>query len=94
MVSNKNVTTNAPKIAKTETVIFSDKIVISNAFNTNIPKATPNVEPEEIPKTDGPANGFLNKVCINNPDKAIPAPHKIAVIVLGALNLKILSPSS
>ena len=87
IVSNKNVTANAPKIAKIEIVIFSEKIVIPSVFNTKIPNATPSVEPEEIPKTEGPANGFLNKVCINNPDKAIPAPHKIAVTVLGILNL-------
>ena len=91
--SNKNVTTKAPIIAKKEIENFSLKDVIPKALITKIPIATPKVEPEEIPNTEGPAKGFLNKVCINNPATEIPAPAIIAVIVLGILSLKIISVS-
>ena len=47
--------------------------------------ATPRLAPEEIPKTKGPAKGFLNKVCINKPAMANPEPTKTAVIALGSL---------
>ena len=46
-------------------------------------KATPKLAPEEIPKTNGPANGLRNKVCINKPDTDKPEPTKIAVIAFG-----------
>ena len=52
-----------------------------------ITKATPKLDPELKPKTYGPANGFLNKVCINNPDIESPIPTKIAVIAFGNLKL-------
>lgn len=52
--------------------------------------ATPKLAPDEIPKTKGPASGFLNKVCINNPLTERPEPTKIAVIVLGSLYSKIM----
>lgn len=53
---------------------------------TLVPKisnATPKLAPEEIPKTKGPASGFLNKVCINKPLIDKPDPTKIAVIAFG-----------
>ena len=53
-----------------------------------INKATPKLAPEEIPKTKGPANGFLNKVCINKPATDKPEPTKIAVIAFGNLKFK------
>lgn len=53
-----------------------------------INKATPKLAPEEIPKTNGPANGFLNKVCINNPLIDKPEPTNIAVIAFGNLKFK------
>lgn len=67
--------------------------IIPGKINENpiveIPKsktmATPKPAPELIPKTDGPASGFLNKVCNNNPEVASPAPAINAVIVLGNL---------
>ena len=45
--------------------------------------ATPKLAPDEIPKTEGPANGFLKKVCNNNPLTANAAPEKTAVIACG-----------
>ena len=54
----------------------------------DVPKinnATPKLAPEEIPKTKGPANGFLNSVCINKPLIDKPEPTNIAVMALGNL---------
>ena len=50
-----------------------------------ITKATPKLAPELIPKTKGPANGFLNKVCIKSPEMPKPEPTKMAVIAFGNL---------
>lgn len=51
-------------------------------------KATPNPAPEVIPSTDGPAIGFLNKVCISKPTSDKPAPVIIAVMDFGIRKLK------
>ena len=48
-----------------------------------INRAAPKLAPELIPRTKGPARGFLNKVCINRPLRAKPLPVKIAVNALG-----------
>jgi len=48
-----------------------------------IKNATPKLEPELNPKTKGPANGFLNSVCINNPETDKPIPTKMEVIAFG-----------
>ena len=53
--------------------------------------ATPKLAPELIPKTKGPANGFLKRVCINNPLIDNPEPTIIAVIALGNRWLKIIA---
>ena len=53
-------------------------------------KATPRLAPEEIPNTNGPAKGFLNRVCINNPQIAKPEPTMIAVIAFGKRKFKIM----
>lgn len=50
-----------------------------------ITNATPKLAPELIPKTKGPANGFLNKVCINKPEIPKPEPTIIAVSAFGNL---------
>jgi hypothetical protein len=56
----------------------------------SITAATPKLAPAVIPRTDGPANGFLKSVCICKPatDSALPA--KIAVIALGNLIFRIM----
>ena len=61
------------------------------SFNNMDPKinnATPKLAPDEIPRTKGPAKGFLNKVCINNPLTANPEPTIIAVRALGNRKFK------
>jgi len=50
-----------------------------------IMRATPKLAPELMPNTKGPAKGFLNKVCISNPEIPKPEPTKIAVIAFGSL---------
>ena len=50
-----------------------------------ITKATPKLAPELMPKTKGPANGFLKRVCINSPEIPNPEPTKIAVKAFGSL---------
>lgn len=47
--------------------------------------ATPKLAPELNPKTSGPANGFRNKVCINNPLMDNPIPTRMAAMALGNL---------
>ena len=83
-------TKKAPRLA----AIGSDKLeseLVSKAppkiEDPKIKIATPKLAPEEIPKTKGPAKGFLNKVCINKPQTDKPDPTKIAVIALGTLKL-------
>ena len=46
--------------------------------------ATPKLAPELIPNTNGPAKGFLNKVCIKSPEIPNPEPTRIAVNALGS----------
>ena len=48
-----------------------------------IRRAAPKLAPELIPKTKGPANGFLKSVCIKSPLSANPPPTKIAVHAFG-----------
>ena len=49
----------------------------------SITTATPNDAPDVIPNIDGPANGFENAVCNNNPAAAKLAPASSAVIACG-----------
>lgn len=86
-------TKKAPKLAATGKDQFKSKDDDKNPPKTEEPKikmATPKLAPEEIPKTKGPASGFLNKVCINNPQIDNPEPTKTAVIAFGNLKLKII----
>jgi hypothetical protein len=86
-------TKNAPKLA----AIGKDQLEIE-AFSKNPPKidepkinkATPKLAPEEIPKTKGPAKGFLKSVCINNPQIDNPEPTNMAVIAFGNLKFSII----
>lgn len=86
-------TKNDPKLAATG----KDQCDIDDVNNkppkTEEPKikiATPKLAPEEIPKTKGPASGFLNKVCINKPQIDKPEPTKIAVTAFGNLKFRII----
>ena len=50
-----------------------------------ISMATPKLAPLLIPRTKGPASGFLKSVCISSPEIAKPPPAIIAVIAFGNL---------
>jgi len=81
-----NKTKKLPKLA----AIAIEKLLIVKILpvkkeNPNTNKDTPRLAPELIPKTNGPANGFLNNVCINNPLSDNPLPTRMAVKALGSL---------
>ena len=69
--------------------VMSLKVEKVNAPENNevpiIKSAAPKLAPELMPSTYGPAKGFLNKVCINNPLSESPPPTNIAVIAFGSL---------
>lgn len=81
-------TKKLPKLAAITTLhleINNEANIPPNIPDPKITKATPRLAPELIPKTKGPANGFLNKVCINNPEMPNPEPTRMAVMALGNL---------
>lgn len=83
-----NSTKKLPRLAAITMLHLEIKAVANRPPNKPEPKmtiATPKLAPELIPKTKGPANGFLNRVCINKPDIPKPEPTKIAVIAFGSL---------
>ena len=61
-------------------LVDSKKAIPPKKEEPKISNATPKLAPEEIPKTKGPANGFLNNVCINKPLIDNPDPTKTAVL--------------
>ncbi len=88
-----NNTINEPILAA------SANPILENANPTRLPEkvetpntkiATPKLAPELIPNTNGPAKGFLNKVCINRPQIDNPEPTNIAVMAFGNLYCKII----
>lgn len=88
-----NKTKEAPKleaIAIPQLEIAKEVIKPPNIPDPKIKRATPKLAPEEIPKTKGPASGFLNNVCINKPLMESPEPTKIAVIAFGNLKFRII----
>ena len=54
-------------------------------------KATPKLAPALIPRICGPANGFLNKVCMSKPLIDKNAPQSNAPNALGNLDSRIMS---
>lgn len=83
-----NKTKKLPKLAAITILHFVVNDAAKAPPNNPEPKitnATPKLAPELIPKTKGPAKGFLNKVCISNPEIPKPEPTKIAVIAFGSL---------
>lgn len=81
-------TKKLPKLAAITIVHLETKSVAKTPPkipDPKITKATPKLAPELIPRTNGPANGFLNSVCINNPEMPNPEPTRIAVIAFGNL---------
>ena len=71
-----------PKPFKLSGEIFREK--------PKITKATPRLAPELIPRTSGPAIGFLNTVCICKPLKDKATPTVNAVMAFGNLNFSIM----
>ena len=83
-----NKTKKLPKLAAITKLHFEIKKVAKNPLKMEAPiitKATPKLAPEVIPRTKGPANGFLNKVCMSNPEIPKPEPTKMAVKAFGNL---------
>ena len=81
-------TIKLPKLAAITTLhleINNDAKTPPKIPEPKMTNATPRLAPELIPNTNGPANGFLNKVCINNPEIPRPEPTKMAVKALGNL---------
>ncbi len=86
-------TKKAPKlaaIANAQLENANDIKIPPNKPEPKTNKATPKLAPEEIPKTKGPASGFLNSVCINNPQIESPDPTKTAVIAFGSLKFRMI----
>ena len=84
-----NNTKKLPKLAAITILHLEIKAVakrLPNKPEPRITRATPKLAPELMPKTNGPANGFLKSVCINNPDMPKPEPTNIAVMAFGNLN--------
>ena len=81
-------TKKLPKLAAITTPHFeikSDAKTPPKAPEPKITNATPKLAPELIPNTKGPASGFLNKVCMSNPEIPKPEPTIIAVKAFGNL---------
>ena len=81
-------TRKLPKLAAITMLHFVAIAVANKPPNNPEPKitrATPKLAPELIPKTNGPAKGFLNIVCINNPEIPKPEPTIMAVMAFGNL---------
>ena len=86
-------TKNAPKLAaigKDQLESEEDNKKPPKTDEPKIKMATPKLAPEEIPKTNGPAKGFLKSVCINKPQIDKPEPTKIAVIAFGNLKFRMI----
>ena len=80
-------TKNAPKLPASVMVQLetnNEPKIPPKRLDPKIKRATPRLAPEEIPRTKGPAKGFLNKVCINRPLIDKPDPTIIAVIAFGS----------
>lgn len=88
MARTANKTKKLPKLAAMTTLhldIRKFANIPPKIPEPKMTKATPRLAPELMPKTNGPANGFLNIVCINKPEIPKPEPTKMAVNALGNL---------
>lgn len=87
-IKTANKTRKLPKLAAITILHFEINKAVTEALRKPAPKktkATPRLAPELIPRTKGPASGFLNNVCISNPEILNPDPTKIAVNAFGNL---------
>lgn len=81
-------TKKLPKVAAMTMLHFEAKIPRKIPPKSEAPmvtNATPKLAPDVIPKTNGPASGFLNRVCIISPEIPRPEPTMIAVNAFGNL---------
>lgn len=74
----------APANAATLTPMFDHNPIVDSALLPKMPVsriviATPSPAPLLIPNIEGSAKGFLNKVCISNPETDSAAPANNAV---------------
>ncbi len=87
-ITTINKTKKLPKLAATTKLHLEIKKAVNRPPINEDPiiiNATPKLAPEVIPNTKGPAKGFLNNVCINNPEIPKPEPTSTAVKALGSL---------
>lgn len=88
MESTASSTKKLPRLdakAKVVSLKIEKENTLENAEAPMMSIAAPKLAPELMPNTNGPAKGFLNKVCINKPHNDNPEPTKTAVIALGTL---------
>ena len=90
--STRNSTRPAPKLAATT----MPKSLSSPRPASKVPpvapmvstiRATPRLAPELMPRTNGPASGLRNRVCICSPLTLRADPARTAVTALGSRNL-------
>lgn len=87
-INTDKSTKKLPKLAAITTLHFEVSKTAKappKSPEPKITKATPKLAPELIPSTNGPAKGFLNKVCIKSPETPNPEPTKMAVMAFGNL---------
>jgi len=88
VINTASKTIAAPKLDAIARPQLEKDTIVNTPPKIPAPKikiATPRLAPEEIPKTNGPANGFLKRVCINKPAIDKPEPTSMAVIAFGSL---------
>ena len=91
--STAKSTKKLPKLEAITILHLEINVVANNPPNNPEPKmtsATPRLAPDEIPRTNGPAKGFLNSVCMSRPEIPKPEPTRMAVIALGNLKSEIM----
>lgn len=77
------------RLPKLEATASATSLKIENVKNPEnkeepiIKNAAPKLAPELMPRTNGPASGFLNNVCISSPLSERPAPTNSAVMAFG-----------
>lgn len=86
IITTDKSTKKLPRLAAITTLHLDINIVVKSPPKIEAPimvKATPKLAPDVMPKTKGPASGFLNNVCIISPEIPSPEPTIIAVNAFG-----------
>ena len=79
--STKPIAISAP--AKAAITIIHEEMNDTTRSMTIMTMATNSFDPDDMPKTKGPAMGLPKKVCIRKPDRASPPPITAAAIMRG-----------